>query len=328
MSRKIRPAAVRTHWGLGFVISGLLLGLAPLMFSEYSLTLGVVYALLALSLAFVWGVGGILCFGQAAYYGLGAYAYAIATLNGLEPVLASALAVAVAAAAALALGAMMFYGRIGDVYLGVITLVATLLLFKYVNSTAGPDYAIGSARLGGFNGIPGFAPLSLPGFADQPITGLSLYVVSVLCLLLCWWGLHWLSRRPFGRLLAGLRENELRAELSGYDVRLAKTLTFGLGGAIAGLAGVLYACWAEIVTPELFSLGVSAEIIIWVLVGGLGTLWGPMCAAILLVALKGFLGGQQMVDSGLVMGLLLIAVVLFLPRGLLPLLLRWSGRHE
>ena len=317
---------IPAHWWLGFMATLLALALAPLVVSEYNLTLLTTYALLALSLAFTWGIAGILCFGQAAFYGLGAYTYAVVAINMGGSSLAVVLAVVVAGCAALALGAMMFYGRIGDVYLGVITLVATLLLFKYANSTAGEAYVIGAARLGGFNGIPGFPVLNVPGWPELPITGLSLYFVGVTTLLLCWLLFRWVSVRPFGRLLAGIRENELRAELSGHDVRLAKTLAFGLGGAVAGLAGVLYACWAEIVTPELFSLGVSAEIIIWVLVGGLGTLWGPMFGAMLLGALKGFLGSQQWIDNGVVMGLLLVAVVLFLPSGLLPSMLKALAR--
>ncbi|MEO6032488.1 MAG: branched-chain amino acid ABC transporter permease [Burkholderiaceae bacterium] len=308
-------------WGMFLVIGAALL-VAPLGFSEYTLTLLVVYALLALSLAFVWGISGILCFGQGAFYGLGAYAYAVGAINFGESTGAALLAIGLSAAFALALGAMMFYGRIGDVYLGAITLVATLVLFKYANSTAGSAYVIGTARLGGFNGIPGFPVLNVPGRPDLPLTGLALYYVAAVALLGAWWLCRWLIVTPFGRLLAGIRENELRAELSGYDVRVAKTLAFGIGGALAGAAGVLFACWAEIVTPEVFSLGVSAEAIIWVLAGGLGTLAGPMLGAVLLGALKGVLGGQHLVNNAVVMGLLLIAVVLFLPRGVLPTMQR------
>ncbi len=317
-----RPGRIPGAWWTGFVMALVLLALAPLVVGEYTLTLLVVYGLLALSLAFVWGISGILCFGQAAFYGLGAYAYAVSAINFGESTGAVLVGVLVSGVFALALGAMMFYGRIGDVYLGVITLVTTLILFKYANSTAGEAYAIGAARLGGFNGIPGFPILNVPGMPEQTVSGLSLYYVAAVVLLLCWYLCRRLSVSAFGRLLAGIRENELRAELSGYDVRLAKTLAFGFGGALAGLAGVLYACWAEIVTPEVFSLGVSAEIIIWVLVGGIGTLAGPVLGAIGLGALKGVLGAQQWINNAVVMGVLLMLVVLFLPSGILPTLSR------
>jgi len=311
-------------WGFGAAAAALLL--APFLFSDYTLTLLCVQALLALSLAFVWGVGGILCFGQAAFYGLGAYGYAVCSLNGADAGVCVLGGVAAATLFAVALGAMMFYGRIGDVYLGVVTLVATLILYKYMNSTAGSEYAIGSARLGGFNGIPGFTPLYVPGRPDWPITGTALYALVALSLLGCWALCRWLMQRPFGRVLAGTRENELRAELLGYDVRWVRLLAFALGGALAGLAGVFYAVWAELVTPELFSLGTSADAIIWVLVGGLGGLAGPIAGAMALGALKGLLGAQQMVSSLFVFGALLIGVVLFLPRGLAPMLVAGVAR--
>ncbi len=329
MQRTNTPRA-GARWWHGFVATAAMMALAPLLFAEYTLTLLAIYALLALSLAFVWGLGGVLCFGQAAFYGLGAYTYAVVSINMGGSTLAVIMGVLVAAVAALALGAMMFYGRIGDVYLGVITLVFTLLLFKYASSTAGSEYVIGQARLGGFNGIPGFPPMNVPGRPDVVVYGLGLYAVVAVAVLACWALLRWVGSTSFGRVLIGVRESELRSELCGYDVRLVKTVAFGLGGAVAGLAGVLFACWAEIVTPEVFSLGVSAEIIIWVLVGGLGGLWGPMLGAVLLGALKGWLGMQQWIDSGLVMGALLVAVVLFLPQGVMPALARLAsaGRQE
>src|SRR3979409_2203024 len=119
-------------------------------------------AFLALGLRLLCGSGGILCFGQSAFFGLGAYSYAIAMFNTGESTLPLLLAIALPAAFAALLGYFMFYGRISDVYLGVITLTVTLILFNSVNSTAGPEFHIGAARLGGFNGIPGIPPLNVP----------------------------------------------------------------------------------------------------------------------------------------------------------------------
>ena len=109
-----------------------------MMISTYTLTVLVIYGMLGLSLGLIWGFGGILCFGQAAFFGLGAYTYAIAAINIGESTIPMILAVLVPAAFAALLGAVMFYGRLTDVYLGVITSVVTLILFKFVNSTAGP----------------------------------------------------------------------------------------------------------------------------------------------------------------------------------------------
>jgi branched-chain amino acid transport system permease protein len=145
-----------------------------------------------------------------------------------------------------------------------------------------------------------------------------LYALVAVAMLASWAACRALGRRPFGRVLAGIRESELRAELLGYDVRRARTLAFAFGGALAGLAGVFYAAWAELVTPELFSLRTSAEVIIWVLVGGLGTLAGPMAAAVLLGTLKGLLAAQGGINSLFVFGVLLVVAVLFLPKGLAP----------
>ena len=111
----------------------------------------------------MWGYAGILSFGHAAYFGLGAYTYAIAAINIGESTVPLLLAIVLPALVAAVIGAMMFYGRISDVYLGVITLVVTLILFKFMNATAGDAYRIGAARLGGFNGIPAFPILNVPG---------------------------------------------------------------------------------------------------------------------------------------------------------------------
>ncbi|MGO4842304.1 branched-chain amino acid ABC transporter permease, partial [Rhizobiaceae sp. 2RAB30] len=99
-----------------------------------------------------------------------------------------------------------------------------------------------------------------------------------------------------------------------------KTVLFAIGGAIAGLSGTLFASWAEIVTPGMFSLGQSAEIIIWCIVGGLGTLVGPVIGAMMLAYLKFALGQQSVIDNTLVLGVILVLCVLLMPRGVVPTL--------
>ena len=252
------------------LVMGLLIWLLPLIIGTYTLTVLAIYGMLGLSLGLIWGFGGILCFGQAAFFGLGAYAYAIFAINIGESTLPMFLSVMVPAVFAMLLGAMMFYGRLGDVYLGVITLVVTLILFKAINSTAGPQYVIGNARIGGFNGIPGFPTMNVPGFPEAYIWGDMYFYVCAILLGLVYMFVTVLLRSSFGRIAVGIRENETRMSLMGYDVRARKTVMFVVGAAIAGLAGGLFANWAEIVTPNLFSLGQSAEIIIWCIVGGLG----------------------------------------------------------
>ncbi|EAQ02236.1 possible permease of ABC transporter [Pseudooceanicola batsensis HTCC2597] len=311
---------------LTLVVAAILIAAMPLLIGTYTLTVLVIYGMLGLSLGLIWGFGGILCFGQAAFFGLGAYIYAISAVNIGESTLPMILAVLLTAGFALLLGAMMFYGRLTDVYLGVITLVVTLILFKFINSTAGPQYVIGEARLGGFNGIPGFQTLNVPGDPGAYIWGDALYYVCAVALVIVFLLVTWLLRSSFGRIAVGIRENETRMALMGYDVAARKTVLFAIGAAIAGLAGALFASWAEIVTPTLFSLGQSAEIIIWCIVGGLGTRLGPVVGAAGLAYLEFVLGQQSMIDNTLIMGLVLVIFVLFLPRGLVPAIASlWQG---
>src|SRR5437763_93649 len=234
-----------------------------------------IMAILALSLALIWGYGSILCFGQSAFFGLGAYTYAIAMFNIGDSTLPVLLAIALPAGFAGLLGYFMFYGRISDVYLGVITLTVTLILFNSVNSTAGPEFHIGVARLGGFNGIPGIPPLNIPGNRKAVIDLEGMFYLAAFSLLATYFGLRLLLASRFGRIIVGIRENERRAELLGYDPRAYKLATFIIGGALAGFAGCLFANWGNFVSPTIFGLAQSAQIIIWVIVGGRGTLIGP-----------------------------------------------------
>ena len=133
------------------------------LFTLFKVTLFVAMAILALSMGFIWGYGGILCFGQSAFYGLGAYTYAIAVGNFGESTGPFFLAIIVPAAFAALLGYFMFYGRLSDVYLAVVTLAVTLILYNFMRSTAGEEYAIGAQRLMGFNGISSIQPINWPG---------------------------------------------------------------------------------------------------------------------------------------------------------------------
>jgi ABC-type branched-subunit amino acid transport system permease subunit len=334
-------ARARTFAGLAAVavLGGVFLVLAPRwveLDTLLNLTVYVIMAILALSLGLVWGYGGILCFGQAAFFGLGAYTYAIAVINIGDSTLPFLLAIVLPAAFAALLGYFMFYGRISDVYLGVITLTVTLILFNTVNSTAGPEYHIGVARLGGFNGIPSIPPLNLPFQPDAALDLEGMFYLSTALLLVTYFGLRALLASRFGRVVVGIRENERRAELLGYDPRLYKLATFAIGGAIAGLAGCLFANWGAFVSPTIFGLAQSAQIIIWVIVGGRGTLIGPVVGSIAMEWLTTTLGANQTTGTGgladlwsnapLVLGAILVGFVLLVPKGLVPTLADGAGR--
>jgi branched-chain amino acid transport system permease protein len=249
-------------------------------------------------------------------------------MNLGESTAAWMLAILLPAFVAALIGAMMFYGRISDVYMGVITLVFSLIMAKFMGATAGDAYSIGNARLGGFNGIPAFPILNVPGDPSTPIFGVPLYYLVLCCLVFCYLISRWVLSSAFGRILLGIRENEARIELLGYNAPAYKTAIFSLSAAMAGMAGCLFASWAEIVTPALFGLGQSVEVIIWVIAGGLGTLMGPVIGAVLLGTMKLLLGGQTFIDNSLVIGAILVLVVLLLPRGLLPSILGWRRQQD
>jgi branched-chain amino acid transport system permease protein len=325
-----------TLFGLAVVgIIGLAFMLLTPRFAELDtmldLTVYMIMAILALSLALIWGYGGILCFGQSAFFGLGAYTYAIAMFNIGESTIPFLLAIILPAAFAALLGYFMFYGRISDVYLGVVTLTVTLILFNTVNSTAGPEFHIGAARLGGFNGIPGIPPLNFPFNSSTVIDLEGMFYLSSAALLATYFGLRLLLATHFGRIIVGIRENERRAELLGYDPRAYKLATFIIGGALAGFAGCLFANWGNFVSPTIFGLAQSAQIVIWVLVGGRGTLIGPIVGCVGIQWLSAALGSNQpsggsdlwskiFANVPLILGVILIAFVLLVPKGLMPTL--------
>ena len=319
---KVWPSIGRIRWG--WLLAGaVVLLVLPVFTDTHTPTVLLIWALFALSLGLMWGYAGLLSFGHSAYFGLGAYTYAVAVINIGESTGPLLLAILIPAAVAAVIGAMMFYGRISDVYMGVITLVVTLILFKFMNATAGDQYAIGDARLGGFNGMPGFPVLNVPGLPEVSLFGTPMYYVAAAALLGCYLLSRWILARSFGRVLVGIRENEARCELLGYSVPAYKTAIFSISAAMAGLAGCLFANWAEIVTPGVFALKSAAEVIVWVIVGGLGTLIGPVLGAMALGMVKLLLGEQTMIDNSLILGAILVVVVLAIPRGVVPAVQGW-----
>jgi len=325
---------VKKSWGIIAVTALVILTLIiiPLTVPFHiilQITLYFSYAILALSLAFVWGFAGIFSFGQAAFFGLGGYTYAILAINIGESTLPLIGGLLLPAGFALVLGYFMFYGRLSTVYVAVITLVVTLIIYKFLGHTAGFEYSIGKARLGGYNGIPGIPPLNLPGDPSKAVWPEDMFYVSGIALLLTYLGLHFLSRSKFGRIVAGLRENELRVDLLGYDVRFYKMIALTIGAMIAAIGGITFANWNGFIDPNVFNLGMSAQTIIWVVVGGLGTFIGPILAAIALGFLTIELGTQQTFDVNMILGAILILFVLIVPQGIVPSILRaWQKYRD
>ncbi len=302
-------------------VGGALIVVVPAVaeiFVLFELTLFLVLAILALSLAWVWGFGGILCFGQSVFFGLGGYTYAIAVINMGDSTVPLLLGILLPALLAGILGYFLFWQRISDVYLAVITLAVSLIFYYLTGASAGSEYRIGNALLGGYNGIPSVPPINVPGLPEHQVVYGDLYVLTAVMLAVVYGGLRGLLATDFGRVVVAVRENEERAQLLGYDVRATKLTVFVIGGAIAGLSGVLFAAWGSYVSPNVFAMTFTAQIIVWVLVGGLGTLSGAVVGCVLVQAAMTWLGEAKLADTNLVLGAAFVVLVLFARRGLVP----------
>jgi branched-chain amino acid transport system permease protein len=326
------PPMVR-WWVFVAILTAALFAAPYFMDDAFQLDISIifVFALLALSMGFLWGYAGILSFGQTIFFGLGGYSYAILALNLGSTNLPFLGALALPAIFAALLGYFMIYGRISDIYLSVMTLVVTLIFEKSVRSTSGPEYVIGSVRLNGQNGIPGVPALTLP-WLNEPLSISGVYYLAGGAMLFMYVALRMLLTTRLGRVLVGIRENEKRMELLGYDTRLYKLCAFVIAGTVAGLSGVLYALWGNFVAPEMFNLNQAAQVVIWVIVGGRSTLIGPMVGAGLVQYLSNWLGTVGVGQVTLVLGLVLMVFVQLFSRGMLPsigdAIERLRGRHN
>ena len=291
------------------------------------------WVFMALGLCLIWGYGGALSFGQTAFFGIAGYAYGILTLNfGAEhgfTVLAIVLAVAASAAFSAVLGYFLFFGQIGGVFLGIVTLSVTLVLERFMAQTAGPEWHVGTARLNGFNGMSAMPSLTIPWFGQDDIVlapGIPLYYVVLAVLLVTYLGLRILVNSAFGNVLVAIRENPQRAMMLGYDVRKYELAAFVIGSALAGLSGVLYTTWGQYITPSSMGLTAASLPIVWVAVGGRGDLTTTLVGTVVVLA-----GFQALTVYGsqyalVVMGLLLVLTVLFAPNGLVTALVGAPGR--
>ena len=324
MLRKMRPTFIYALLGIIFMLA------APSvlqLFTIINLTTAIALSVLALSLALIWGYGGILCFGQVAFFGLGAYVYTISAINFGGSTWAIIVAIIVTSAFASALGYFIFYGRVSDVYLGVITLTVTLIFFSLIRRTSGPEYKIGNALLGGFNGVSS-PPINLPWNSSSFLFPEQVFYVAMAALIICYVFVGWLVNTKFGRVCVAIRENELRAELLGYDIRAYKLGIFTIGAGIAAVGGVLFCNGVGRITPDIFNLYNAALTIIWVIVGGRGTLIGPIGGTVALFYVTAALGGQSVCNNNLVLGIILIIFVLLVPKGVAPTIIDWASARQ
>lgn len=302
------------------VLAWVLLFALPLVLSDWNAALFaqyLTYGIFALSLALIWGGAGILSFGQAIFFGLGAYSMALVTLGKL-PFLGDSqwtgllLALVLPTLAAAVLGWVLFQGRaLAGAHLGIVTLCAAVVA------------EIAARRwdfIGGFNGLFGIPAMVAPdgdmlsGFATS-------YVVLAVALVVYLVALA-VMRSPFGTVLAAIRNDENRTAHFGFDVRRHKIFVFALSGGLAGLAGALFALQFGFVSPTLIGFGLSTEALIWVAVGGRGVLMAAFLGALIVRWTESVLSATLDQYWLLALGIVFVATVVFAPQGLLGNLLR------
>jgi branched-chain amino acid transport system permease protein len=297
-------------WGGWLAFGALaLLPLAPFM-SKYYLLLAfdaLVFGAIAMSLDLLMGYTGLVSFGHAAFYGLGAYAAAVLLERGVQSLWAC-LAFAVVVVGVYAFVVAYFATTRRGIYFALLTLIFAEVVYTFFRYTQ---------TFGGSDGIQGLPEAQLlPGVPiDTPIKK---YYLVLAYLLFGFVVCRLVVASHFGRVLVAIRENEDRARFLGYDVQRYKMGACMISALLTGLGGALYATRASYATPDLMLWTESGEFIISVMIGGLGTLAGPIVGGVFFTLLRDKVSSY--VDwYFIVIGLVLVVIVLFMPRGLVGL---------
>jgi branched-chain amino acid transport system permease protein len=300
------------------------LAVLPLLSGSYGVDLVskiMVYAIFALSLELLVGTTGLVCFGHAAFFGIGAYAAVLLSPQGEPAHLAWLLPACVAAAAvyALAVGALSL--RTKGVYFIMVTLAFAQMAYYVVHDTP-----LG----GGTDGIYLYVKPTLGPWLDLD-GALTLYYFTLGCLVAVFGFLAVLLQSRFGRALAGIRVNEQRMRATGFSTYPYKLAAFTLSGGIAGLAGFLFAVKDAFVNPEMMSWHLSGAVLIMIILGGIGHLRGALIGAFAFALLQEFFKSEAIFGAfakhwHLGLGLTIIASVALLPHGLVGLPAQWRER--
>jgi urea transport system permease protein len=296
-----------------------LLAIFPGLISSYQLDLlskFLTFSMLALSLDLIWGYAGILSFAHSVFFGLGSYGLALtlkywghipgATYIGLG------MAIGLPSVLALVIGYAMFFRRVGGVYFAIVTFALGTILYSvtifWIKFT------------GGLNGLYGFPNLRLgiPRIWEAEIsTGMvRTYYLIATVLVLVYILSHRLMRSPFGQLLRAINDNEERVESFGYNVPVIKLLIFVISCAIAGISGALYVP-VGFVSADIMGILFSTSAIVWVAVGGRGTLFGPVLGALVVNYLQVYMSDLLVFYWYLIIGLFFVFVVLVWPEGII-----------
>jgi urea transport system permease protein len=325
---------VRTISFIGVAL--VLLIVLPQALSDFQISLlgrFMTYAIVALGLDLLWGYTGMLSLGQGLFFGLGAYCFGMFLnleaaagkmpefmgLYGVtelpffwkpfySPVFAIAAAVIVPMILAAIIGFMLFRSRIQGVYFAIITQALTAI--------AALLFVAQQKLINGTNGLTQFTTIFGHTLGEHD-TNVGLYLATVLVLGGVFIGCRLLVNSRFGRLLVAVRDDENRVRFMGYNTVWVKTFVFVISAGIAGLAGVLLVPQVGIISPKQLDIVASIEIVIWVAVGGRGTLVGAVIGALLVNTGKSVISTMNSDIWQLIMGLLFVGVVLLFPKGLL-----------
>jgi branched-chain amino acid transport system permease protein len=313
-------------WITAMIAGGILIAL-PFVIekatSEYYLYLTIkimVWALFAMSFNLVLGYGGMMSFGHAAFFGVGAYTCSLLLVKVSCPMpLAFAAAPVAAALAGLVIGFLSV--RISGVfYFATMTLsfaqLLYILAFKWRSFTFGDD---------GIQGIP------VPAFISTDVTFINYYFFSLIIVLICTFILWKIIRSPFGLMLKSLRENPERATFVGMKVEHYRLIAFVISAFFSGVAGVLYAFLETAIAPDILFWSMSGEVILMGLLGGMTLFLGPAVGAAIMVLLNSFITSYTEYWP-FFLGATLILIVLFFPKGVGGLAyeqyLRWFRKGE
>ena len=310
----MRPGRTRGHsigkWVLIAVCAVILLVL-PRFIGEYYTNLAVkifIMALLACSFNLLLGYTGLLSFGQAAYFAVGAYACAL-LLKLVIPNVVLAILISVVISAAVALVFGYFCVRLTEIYFAMLTLafgqIVYTIAFKWESLTGGDN---------GLAGIPS-PPLNCGLFTLDLSNAFHYYYFALVLISVSIGILYLIVNSPFGATLKSIRENPERASFMGQNVRVFQLISFGIAGTFSGLAGAIFAPFEKFVSPELTYWSKSAEIVLVSILGGIYTFIGPVVGSAVMILLEDYISTYTSYWS-IFLGTVLIIFVVFMPDGI------------
>lgn len=311
-----RPSSYQNRLCVLAFIGVALLVAGPWIFDAYLLNILVkafFLAIVAVTVDVLWGYTGYLTFGQSAFFGVGAYAAGLVFTHGglsfTNALMAIGLAVVSSMAIGWLIGWLSFYRGASPFFATVISLVLPIVLVQLLLS--------GGTWTGSSSGLTGYETFDLSIETWYWLAGGLLALVA---------SLGWLIvRSDGGRILLAIRDNESRCSYLGINTSTVKTLLLVCTAAIAGIAGFGYGSFSGVVAPELAGFVLGTELIIWVALGGRGTLWGPLIGAIMINVATAYLGSSMPFAWQLILGASFVIVIVLLPEGLIPVLLKPFG---